>query len=114
MIRFINGGVNSDREEQILDLINVSVSKNREVIVIIPDQYSFEYDKKLYNRLGAIKFNKLTTVGFNRLADILEKKYGSLSSSGNADDNSKFILMYKAVRELRSKKTAWLLHNTCR
>ena len=104
MIRFINGGVNSDREEQILDLINVSVSKNREVIVIIPDQYSFEYDKKLYNRLGAIKFNKLTTVGFNRLADILEKKYGSLSSSGNADDNSKFILMYKAVRELRSKK----------
>ena len=104
MVRFINGGVNSDREKQMLDLICDSVSNGRRTVVIIPDQYSFEYDKKLYNRLGAVKFNKLTTVGFNRLAELLEKQYGSPNNSGNADDNSKFIIMYKAVKELRHKK----------
>lgn len=108
MIRFINGGVNSDREKLMLDSICESVSSGRQVIVIIPDQFSFEYDKKLYKRLGAVRFNKITTAGFNRLAELLSKQYGSSGSSGLADENAKIVFMYKAVKALRkSRKLAY-------
>ena len=104
MVRFINGGVNSDREKLMFDSICESVSSGRQVIVIIPDQFSFEYDKKLYNRLGAVRFNKITTAGFNRLAELLSKQYGNSGSSDLADENAKIVFMYKAVKTLRKSK----------
>ena len=103
MIRFINGGVTSNRRELFVESIENSVKCSRNVVVIIPDQFSFEYDKMLYNRLGAVKFNRITTAGFNRLAELLENKYGGCSSTGTAGENAKLILMYKAVRSLRAK-----------
>lgn len=102
MIRFLNGGATSDREQQFVELIYNSAKNGRKVLVIIPDQFSFEYDKKLYNRLGAIKFNKIITAGFNRLAELLESKYGGFSSTSVANENAKLILMYKTIKTLRA------------
>ena len=47
MIRFINGGVASNREELFIGAVFDAAKSGRNVIVIIPDQFSFEYDKKL-------------------------------------------------------------------
>lgn len=102
MIRFVNGGATSDREKLFIDSIQRSAQNGRNVLVIIPDQFSFEYDKKLYDRLGAVKFNKITTAGFNRLAQLLESKYGGCGGTGVATENAKIILMYKAVKTLRA------------
>ena len=101
MIRFIIGGVSSNREELFSDEIKRSVKQGREAVVIIPDQFSFEYDKKLYDKLGAIGFNKLTTAGFNRLSELIQTQFGGGNGTGNAEDNAKIILMYRAVRALR-------------
>ncbi len=103
MISFINGGVTSDREDMFIKSIETSARNGRNVIVIIPDQFSFEYDKKLYDRLGAVKFNSITTCGFNRLAELLENRFGGCNGTGIAGENAKIILMYKAVKTLRSK-----------
>ncbi len=103
MIRFINGGVTSDRKELFVESIEDASKSGKNVVVIIPDQFSFEYDKMLYNRLGPVKFNKITTAGFNRLAELLENKYGGCSGTGIAGENAKLILMYKAVKALRAK-----------
>ena len=102
MIRFINGGAASKREELFLNAVSDSAKNGRKIIVIVPDQFSFEYDKKLYDRLGAVRFNKLTTAGFNRLAELLENSFGGGNGTGNAGENAKIILMYKAVRTLRA------------
>lgn len=101
MIKFIIGGATSNREKLFADAINDCVKSGREAVVIIPDQFSFEYDKKLYERLGAVGFNKLTTAGFNRLAEIIQTQFGGGNGTGNAENNAKIILMYKAVRTLR-------------
>ena len=101
MIRFIIGGVSSNREELFSDEIKRSVKQGREAVVIIPDQFSFEYDKKLYDKLGAIGFNKLTTAGFNRLSELIQTQFGGGNGTRNAEDNAKIILMYRAVRALR-------------
>ena len=102
MIRFINGGVGSNREELFIGAVFDAAKNGRNVIVMIPDQFSFEYDKKLYDRLGAVSFNRITTAGFNRLAELLENEYGGGNGTGNAGENAKIILMYKALKTLRA------------
>ncbi len=100
MLRFVTGGIHSNRDENFCQLIKKSCECNENVMVIIPDQFSFEYDKKLYNLLGAKAFNDVSIVGFNRLAELISRKYGA-GSKENANENAKIITMYKAVKRLK-------------
>lgn len=96
MLTLINGGTNSDREDVFVRRIKDAAEQGKDVLVIVPDQFSFEYDRTLYDYLGAKLFNGIKTAGFNRLAQMISDKYGE-SAGENADENAKTILMYKAV-----------------
>ena len=100
MLRIVTGGMGSSKTEIITDEIKKSVLADENVIVIVPDQYSFEYDKQLYNELGAKSFNKLKTLGFNRFAEVILKEYGTMSGV-LADKNAKLISMFKAVKAFK-------------
>lgn len=103
MVTVISGGSHSGRDKVFIDKIKSAVKNGEQVMVIIPDQFSFEYDKKLYEHLGAADFNVIQTAGFNRIAEFTEKLYGGRVKE-NADDNVRTILMYKAVRRLKQTK----------
>ena len=103
MVTVISGGSHSGRDKVFIDKIKSAVKNGEQVMVIIPDQFSFEYDKKLYEHLGAADFNVIQTAGFNRIAEFTEKLYGGRAKE-NADDNVRTILMYKAVRRLKQTK----------
>ena len=100
MLRIVTGGMGSSKTEIMTDEIKKSVLAHENVIVIVPDQYSFEYDKQLYNELGAKSFNRLKTLGFNRFAEIILKEYGT-KSGVLADKNAKLISMFKAVKAFK-------------
>ncbi len=99
MVTIITGGENSSRENIFSDKIRYSAENGGDVLVIIPDQFSFEYEKKLYGIMGARLFNSISTAGFNRLSEKIAEQYGGFSRE-NANDNAKIILMYRAVRRL--------------
>ena len=99
MLEILTGGVKSSREEIFIGRIVKAAESGRKVLVIVPDQFSFEYDKLLYTRLGARLFNSIETAGFNRLAESIVEKYGS-KAKDRANDNAQIILMYRAVRAL--------------
>lgn len=101
MLKIISGGMGSNKTDIVTYEIKKAVLSGENVIVIVPDQYSFEYDKQLYDELGAKDFNKLRTLGFNRFAEIILKEYGT-SSGVLADKNSKLISMFKAVKALKT------------
>ncbi len=101
MLKIISGGMGSSKTDLMTGEIKKAVISGENVIVIVPDQYSFEYDKQLYNELGAKDFNKLRTLGFNRFAEIILKEYG-IESGVPADKNSKFTAMFKAVGALKA------------
>lgn len=101
MLKIISGGMGSNKTDIMTGKIKEAVLSGENVIVIVPDQYSFEYDKQLYNELGAKDFNKLRTLGFNRFAEIILKEYGT-KSGVLADKNAKFISMFKAVKALKA------------
>ncbi|MDO5126046.1 MAG: PD-(D/E)XK nuclease family protein [Ruminococcus sp.] len=102
MLRIITGGTHSNRDSLFVEEIKKASRNDRDILVIIPDQFSFEYDKKLYNLLGVRAFNRIQTGGFNRLAELIAKKYGK-NSKENADDNAKIITMYKSIKRLKAE-----------
>ena len=99
MLELITGGVRSSREKFFTDRICTAASSGEDVLVIVPDQFSFEYDKKLYNALGARLFNKIETMGFDRLAQDIVDRYGS-KAKDTANENAMLIMMYKAVKDI--------------
>lgn len=101
MLTMIKGAFNSERDKVFCDAVRDAVSKNKSVLVIMPDQYSFECDKKLYRALGAAAFNSIETAGINRLAELISKKYGCCAYE-NADENIRLITMFKAVEKFRA------------
>lgn len=98
MLEILTGGIKSRREELFIDKICSAAAEEKDVLVIVPDQFSFEYDKMLYERLGAQLFNKIETNGFNRLAEEIVDEFGS-KAKDSANDNAQMILMYRAVKK---------------
>ncbi len=98
MLEFITGGAFSTREELLQERIKQAAQSGRDVLCIIPDQYSFEFDRQLYKSLGAKLFNRIKTAGFNRLSELLAKEYGSGGES--CDDRVRILFIYKAIRAL--------------
>lgn len=100
MIHYICGISGTGKSGFIIDDICRCTEKNIEPLIIIPDQFSFEYDKKLYSALGVEKYNMTDALTFSRLSDIIFRKYGGKSGQ-YADDLRKSVIMYQATDEVR-------------
>lgn len=104
MLDIITGAAASGRDRTFLDMVEKAVDGDKRVLVIVPDQYSFECDKKLYDRLGAKRFNSIETKGFNRLAKEITERYAG-SDSESANEQLKLIVMYKAITRLKAENS---------
>ena len=94
-------GENSDKKLQsCAHDISLSLSENREVLAIIPDQFSFEFDNALYSELGIRDFNRIVTLSFKRLASSLIEKYGT-QSGVLIKPEQKLILIYVALQNVK-------------
>ena len=79
MLNFILGGAGCGKSYLMMQKINQFINNGNEVIFIVPEQFSFETDKKLYNFLGSKNFNKILSVSFTSLAKEIFEKFGSRS-----------------------------------
>ena len=93
MTEIITGGVRSSRESLFIERICAAASAGEKVLVIVPDQFSFEYDKTLNEALGARLFNSIETTGFQHLAEDISARYGSKAKdSANANAQMKIVM----------------------
>lgn len=104
MLNFILGGAGSSKSDLMMRKISKLNETENKIIFIVPEQFSFETDKKLYKFLGAENFNKILSVSFTSLAREIFEKFGGKSGE-YAEDIHKFIIMNKAVRELAENKS---------
>jgi len=105
LLKIITGGVRTEKFEKILEKISFSIENSNPVYIIVPDQISYEYDKKLYDKLGARDFNSLKVASFNKLAEEILKKNGS-EKGEYADDNTKQIMMHLAIKKFKADKSS--------
>ncbi|MDE6779838.1 MAG: exodeoxyribonuclease V subunit gamma [Ruminococcus sp.] len=95
MVEFITGQSGSGKTTLMFDRIKSCTGKQ---IIIVPEQFSYEFDKKLYFFLGAEKFNSLLSLTFTGLARQLFQIYGEPNRNGEyADDYARMIIVYQAI-----------------
>lgn len=99
MLRIISGTDRSDKTVTLAGLVKDSLDSGRQVYILIPDQFSLVYDRKIYDILGARDFNRVNVLGLSRLSQKLIEKYGS-EGGQYCDDNTRLIMMHRASKAL--------------
>lgn len=101
MVEFIIGASGTGKTTELLERIRLCSGKER--IALVPEQYSTDFDKKLYHHIGAKEFNSMLSLSFSSLARQLFQLYGEPDRKGEyADDMARLILTYQAINEAKN------------
>lgn len=78
--KIITGRSKSGKSRYIYDKIKEYTDCGKEVILIVPEQYTHAAERRLLESIGAIKDNSVEVLSFMRLAHVTEKRLGLCSS----------------------------------
>lgn len=103
MVEFIIGSSGTAKTTTMFERIKERSELGKSQITLVPEQYSTEFDKKLYFHIGAKAFNELLSMTFSSLSRHLFQIYGEPDRKGEyADELARLILIYQAVAEAKS------------
>ncbi len=101
MVEFIIGQAGSGKTTLMFERIKNNTEK---ACIIVPEQFSYEFDKTLYFYLGAEKFNELTSLSFTGLSRSLFQLFGEPDRKGEyASEYARMIMIYQAINSVRNK-----------
>ncbi len=107
MLYFITGGSGSGKTEYIRNLMFDLVSKKSEkVMLIVPEQSSFENEVAMIKLMGPKFANKIKVMSFTRLCDLVFRKTGGVAGK-RLDDSGRSILMSIAIEEVNDKLSVY-------
>ncbi len=103
MVSFVTGFSGSGKSALVKQKIKrLAETTDKRIMLIVPEQFSFESERELYSLLGAEKSRRAEVFSFTRLADRVFKLYGGATKK-SAGKIEKLIFMNSAVNELKSK-----------
>ncbi len=92
MLKFIIG----TNEEARRALLYADIAAAKRAVLIVPEQFSFESEKLLQEKLGAAAAQKVEVLSFSRLANSIFRAYGGLAGE-YCDPTAKLLLMGAAL-----------------
>ncbi len=100
MLQLLIGRSGSGKSGAVFDRIETLVQQGHErVLLIVPEQYSFESERMLLARLGAQRANRVQVLSFTRLADTVFREVGGVAGEP-LDDGVRALLMSRALDEV--------------
>ena len=99
MLKFVLGRALCGKSYYICQSIAECVKKNKSPVLIIPEQFSFESEKRILSLLGDSEAQKVKVFSFSRLCDEVESITGGQTSE--LTDSEKIILMTAALKSVR-------------
>lgn len=102
MLRFILGKSGSGKSTEALKIAGELADSNLPVMLIVPDQSTFECEKTLLDVFGAKKAEKVLVFGFSRLCKYVFELTGNLSDNV-IDEGTRAVVMSLALEELTEK-----------
>ena len=106
MLKFIFGRPASGKTYNVLKMIKESVADGRRVILIVPEQFSFESEKEVLHSVGDSAALNVSVMSFTRLFDEVGRNIGGSASEVLAD-RDKIIFMHRALAETVSECPSW-------
>lgn len=114
MIQVIIGGAGTGKSTRLIEKLRQSVLAGERVVSLVPEQFSYEFDQKLYHALGASLFNQMETYSFKSLARAVFQQYGMLDTDKTyADELTKTALLYQALSELTQQHLLQFYEKQC-
>lgn len=102
MLRFILGKSGSGKSTEALRIAGELTDNNLPVMLIVPDQSTFECEKTLLDVFGAKKAEKVLVFGFSRLCKYVFELTGD-SADNVIDEGTRAVVMSLALEELTEK-----------
>lgn len=106
MLKFIFGLPSSGKTTEILNLIKEKVNQQKNVVLIVPEQFSFQSEKAILHLLGDFDATKVKVVSFTRLYDEISSEIGGISGR-ILSDGDKIILMNRVLNEVKNELLVW-------
>ena len=102
MLRFILGKSGTGKSTETLKIAGELADRNLPVMLIVPDQSTFECEKTLLDVFGAKKAEKVLVFGFSRLCKYVFELTGN-SADNVIDEGTRAVAMSLALEELTEK-----------
>lgn len=99
-IRFIYGRAGTGKSQFCLEQVGKKINndKNNKLIILVPDQYTFQSEKKLLEVVGEKSLLRAEVLSFKRMANRVFDKCGGRTESV-IKDSGKNMLIYKLLKE---------------
>ncbi len=92
------GGCGTGKSYALEQRMKTDLTSGKKVLVLVPEQFSFEAENRLYSHLGARLFNRLQTFSFVTLSHHILQTYGTAARTASyASEQEKLIYLYEAV-----------------
>ncbi len=108
MLRLVLGQSPDEKLDMYADEISRLLSGGKDVVAIVPDQFSFEFDKTLYLKLGAKDFNKVRVLSFKKLANELIDRFGA-KKGALLRQEERIAVIYLALKRVKKEKNLRIL-----
>lgn len=106
LLQFIFGLPHSGKTSLILEKIKELSNNNKKSIIIVPEQASFETEKKVLKTLGDNFMLNVQVLSFSRLYNEVYRNLGGLSAKV-LSDTEKTIFMSKAIKQVANDLKIW-------
>lgn len=106
MLYGIMGGAGAGKTTRLMNIIKEALKPktggHETFLVIVPDQFSFEYERRIYKYLGPQLSNQVTIFSFSRLAEELFKSCGRQGGK-YINDGERLVYVYLAMKGMREE-----------
>ena len=110
MLHLVLGRVSSGKTAYLHNRIGEALDgTDKNAVLIVPEQFTFETDRGILNTLGAVKSNRVDVYSFTRLAETLSQEYGC-DKKPVITEPCRLILMSRALREVQDKLVIYRSH----
>lgn len=106
MLKFIFGLPSSGKSTTVLNLIKQNVSFEKQVVLIVPEQFSFQTERSILTLLGDDNASKVEVLSFTRLYDEISKTVGGICGKLLCDSD-RIILMNRVLSSLEGELLVW-------
>lgn len=100
MLQFLLGPSGSGKSREILNRVCQRARQGEKSILLVPEQFSFESERALYQALTPGQVLLVQVLSFTRLCNAVFREYGGLAGQV-LQDSARLILMSVAVQEMR-------------
>lgn len=90
-------------------LCDLARQGSQKLMLLVPEQYSFESERAMLRLLGAKDEQNVQVVSFTRLADLVFRRYGGLAGR-RLDDGGRSILMSLALEQVSAELPLYQKH----